>query len=291
MERLEAVAQRVLTPLVLGKPGQIDPADQAAIATWLQKTALVAMLISSVEEREQGYGLPPSEYSLLYEQRESMAPLPASMFWVGQYTGELRKGSVWVTPPSLNVDGLPEPEIPHAYSMTIALGALLIHGIRFTSLPFYVDIATELRLKQIWPVEDVPESPPLDVTDDEFLRLACGRGFVLREPELTLRPWRSATELHESSLVGSIVELPTLCGKHVAYYPAGLVDEARRGHFYWFMTTCECDIAYLIRTESDGAHAKFADTPERIDAKYEGIVGRELILEDFNGKFVCKRVE
>jgi hypothetical protein len=291
MERLEAVAQRVLTPLILGEPGQIDPADQGAIATWLQKTALVAMLISSAEDREQGYGLPPSEYELLYAQRESMEPLPSSMFWVGRHTGELRLGSVRVTPLSLNVDGLPESDIPHAYSMTIALGELILHGIRFTSLPFYVDIATQLRLEQIWPAMEVPASLSLDVTEDEFLPLSRGRGFVVSEPALTLQPWKPATELPEGDLVGSTVELPALCGKHVLYYPPALVHEAMAGRFYWFMTGCECEVGYLIRTETDGAHAMYADTPELIEAQYEAIVGEEFIFEDANGPFFFKRVE
>jgi transposase InsO family protein len=150
MESLEQVAQRVLTPLILGEPGRIHQTDQGAVAAWAQKTALVAMLMSSAEDREQGYGLPPSEYELLYQLRDHKTPLPASMFWIGRYTGELKLGSVWVTPLSLTVDGLPEPDKPHAYAMTIALGALLIHGIRFTSQSFYVDIATERVFEQLW---------------------------------------------------------------------------------------------------------------------------------------------
>jgi hypothetical protein len=62
MSRLEDVARRVLTPFILGESGKLARADQGAIAAWLQKTALVAMLVSSEQARAGGYGLPPAEY-------------------------------------------------------------------------------------------------------------------------------------------------------------------------------------------------------------------------------------
>ncbi len=62
MSRLEVVTQRVLPPLVLGRPGRLEAADQGAIAAWVQKTALTAMLVSSEADRDRGYGLPVSEY-------------------------------------------------------------------------------------------------------------------------------------------------------------------------------------------------------------------------------------
>ena len=42
MSQLEQVAQRVLTPFILGRPGQIELEDAAAIAAWVQKTTLTA---------------------------------------------------------------------------------------------------------------------------------------------------------------------------------------------------------------------------------------------------------
>ncbi|MDQ0923382.1 hypothetical protein QF038_001890 [Pseudarthrobacter sp. W1I19] len=88
MSQLENAAQRVLTPFILGKPGTIAVEDQAVIAMWAQKTALTAMLVSSEKQRDEGYGLAPSEYIALYEQRERMQPLDASQIWVGKYVGD-----------------------------------------------------------------------------------------------------------------------------------------------------------------------------------------------------------
>lgn len=292
MGSLEGIAKRVLTPLILGEPGRISDEDQPAIAMWLQKTALVSMLLSSADDRAQGYGLPPAEYGALYAQRAALAPLQSSMFWAGRYKGELRLGSVWVTPLAVGVEGLPEPELPHGYAMTIALGALVLHGVRFTHPPFVVDIAShDFLLQQLWPVVGGLELNEPAFDDDEYLSLARGREFRTSEAEVSLRPWRPASDLGESELVGSVIELPLLCGKHVAYYPADLVHEAQRGRFYWFMTSCGCGTAYLIHTENDGAHAKAADTPERIEVQYEAIVGTEFELESPNGGFVLKRDE
>jgi hypothetical protein len=85
MSGLEDVAKRVLTPFILGQPGEIAAADARAIAAWAQKTALVAMLVSSEEERARGHGVPPAEYRELYALRDDKVPLPASHFWVGRY--------------------------------------------------------------------------------------------------------------------------------------------------------------------------------------------------------------
>lgn len=291
MGSLEELAKRVLAPLILGEPGRISAEDQPAIAMWLQKTALVSMLLSSASDREQGYGLPPSEYAALYAQRAALTPLQISMFWVGRYEGELRLGSVWVTPLVVRVQGLPEPELPHGYAMTIALGSLVIHGVRFTHLPFAIDIESHNLLHSIWPVVGDLELTEPAFSDDEYIALARGHEFLTPEPKVSLRPWRPASDLDESELVGSLIELPLLCGKHVAYYPADLVHEAQRGRFYWFMTSCECPKAYLIQTRSDGAHARSADTPGRIEAQYEAIVGAEFELESVNGGFVVKQDE
>lgn len=95
MSHLETVARRVLTPFILGEAGQIETDDAGAVAAWVQKTALTAMLISSDAQRSAGYGLPPSEYRGLWTGRAAMQPLPASQFWIGRYVGRSRGASAW----------------------------------------------------------------------------------------------------------------------------------------------------------------------------------------------------
>jgi hypothetical protein len=111
MSRLEVVAQRVLTPFILGQPGEIETTDLGAAAAWTQKTALTAMLVSSEADRVAGYGLPPSEYHALYQLRDELCPLPNSQFWIGRHVG-VRGWSVRVTPLVVRIDGIPEPDQP-----------------------------------------------------------------------------------------------------------------------------------------------------------------------------------
>lgn len=290
MSRLETIAKRVLTPLALGQTGQIELADQGPIAAWIQKTALMAMYLSSAEDREAGHGVAHSEYASFYEQSASMQPLPNSRFWVARYTGQLRFGSVWVTPVAVNIQGLPEPALPHGYAMTIAVGAILLHGVRFIDLPFSVDVATQRALGQIWPATDDVEWPVgIDVSDDDFLGLAHGRELVLAARELSLRPMSSLMDSPQSELIGSMVEMPTPCGQgHVIYFPSVLAEEGMRGRFHWFKTECKCCVAYLVHTERIGAHVKSAGDPERIAMEYDALAGPELIYRDSSFEFGFK---
>jgi hypothetical protein len=290
MSRLEVVAQRVLTRFILGDPGEIRPADMGAVAAWTHKTALTAMLVSSEEERAGGYGLPASEYRELYQLRDEMRPLLRSQFWIGQYAG-VRGWSVRVTPLAVRIEGLAEPDQPQGYAMTILLGELVLHGVRFTTPSLVMEMATEQELPQIWPVRRPVRWPGGDVVDDVvFLDFVGGKALRSAEPEIQLRPWTPATEMVASRAVGGMVELPTICGKHVVYYPAVLVSEATRGRFFWFETACECPMAYLIQTVPDGAHCKAADTAAVISQRYEDLPGEEYEIQDDGGAFWCKRL-
>ena len=290
MSHLEATAQRILTPFILGKPGQIEPNDQGAIAAWVEKTALTAMLVSSAEERDRGFGVPASEYRELHALRDKPRPLPASQFWIGRYEG-VRGWAVRVTPLATRVDGLPEPDRPQGYAMAIVLGRLLLHGVRFTTQSLQVHVSTRLKLPQLCPSEARIAWPRGTALNDAgFLDFAGGKDFRSPEGHLELKPWTPATELAASQAAGAMVELPTSCGEHVVYYPAPLVDEAMRGRFYAFWTACECSIAYLIQTEWDGAHCKVASTVEAISEQYELLQGEEYLLRDEHGTFNCKRL-
>jgi hypothetical protein len=290
MSQLEGIAQRVLRPFVLGEPGMVEPADQGPVAAWAQKTALGAMLVSSEEDRVAGYGLPTSEYRNLYVLRDQLRPLPASWLWIGRYVGE-RIGATWVTPLVVAIDGIPEPVQPQAYLVTIVLGHLIIHGVRFTTPGFQLEPFTRQALPQLWPVKDRVDWPGGDTVDDNtFLCFSGGKDLLVQVAHVSLGPWKPATDLDPSRAVGSMIQLPTICGKHVVYYPGVLAREAMLGRFHAFMTSCECAQAYLIQTEADGAHCKWAGDARAITAKYEALPGQELTIEDEGGTFVCKRL-
>jgi hypothetical protein len=291
MSKLEETAQRVLTPLILGRPGVIEPLDQGAIAAWMQKTCLVAMLVSSEEKRKRGYGLPPSEYRELYDRRESVEPSPATQIWVGRYKGQEQTVSTWVTPMVVTVEGIAEPQLPQGYAMTVLLGDLLLHGVHFTVPTLELELSTRQALVKLWPLGERIVWPADQTVDDEgFRRLCDGKDLRVVEPHLSISAWRSAIDLPDGRAVGSMVELQTICGEHVVYYPAALVQEAMLGRFYAFITSCSCPWTYLIETEADGTHCKFAGTDEAMTEKYDSLLGAEYLIKDEGGLFVCKRL-
>jgi hypothetical protein len=150
---------------------------------------------------------------------------------------------------TIYVDGLPEPDQPQGYAMTIVLGRL---GIRFTAPSLQVEVTTRLELPQLWPSTSVvPWLSGTPLNDREFLDFASGKHLRSTESHIDPRPWRPATELATSRAVGGAVELPAICGKHVVNYPALLVDEAMRGRFCTFEVMCECPLTYLMQTEPE----------------------------------------
>lgn len=270
--------------------GTIAVADQGPIAAWVQKTALTAMLVSSEEERQNGYGLPASEYRALHDLRDDQNPLAASQFWVGRYQGT-RLAAARVTPLVVHVDGLSDPDQPQGYAMTIALGQLVLQGLRFTTPSLEVQMDTGLELPQIWPATEPavwPDGLPLD--DATFLGFAGGKDFRSSDQRIQLRAWRPATELAPSRLAGGMVELPTACGKHSTFYPAALVHEAMRGRFSAFTLSCACSTHYLIVTEPDGARCKAAATAELISELYQALPGYEDEIPSEDGAFKRKRL-
>jgi hypothetical protein len=116
----------------------------------------------------------------------------------------------------------------------------------------------------------------------------AGKDLHSAEAHIELRPWGPAVDLPLSNVKAGIVELPTLCGKHVVHYPYALVTEAALGRFYAFATSCECPMSYLIRTEPDGAHCVAADTAEVISELYERELGDEYLIKNTGGGFVCR---
>ena len=289
MSRLEDIAKRVLTPFILGEPGFIEPTDRGAIAAWVQKTVLVAMLVSTKDDRARGHGVPLSEYHEMYARCEALEPLPATQIWIGQYKGQRQAGSIWVVPQVVVLQGERDPDVPQGYAMTVVLGELLLHGVHFTATGLQLGLSTARGLQSLWPTNGRISWPAgTHVSDASFLGFSEGKELRVNDPHVEIRPWKQATDLADSRAVGSMVELPTICGKHVVYYPGVLVEEAIRGRFYAFMTSCVCGKAYLVQTEADGAHCKAAGTPEYIGELYARLPGEGYVHEDEDGSFFCK---
>ncbi|WP_208544182.1 hypothetical protein [Nocardioides seonyuensis] len=290
MSRLEHVAQRVLAPLVLGEAGRIHPDDQGAIAMWAQKTALTAMLMSSNEQRERGYGLPQAMYTALYERRDRVEPLDASQFWIGRYEGTTRS-AVRVTPMAVRVSRIPEPDRPHAYALTLVLGQLILHGLTFDTLAPAVEVANVSRMPQLWP-KGAPVLWPRGqtVTEESFLRFADGKTLRSTLDVVDVQPWTPAAQVPRSVVVNGMVRVPALCEMHSIHYPISLLEDALQGIFYAFVTSCDCPVAYLMHTGSDSVNCKAAGASEGISATYADIPGDEMLIRHPAGAFFCKRL-
>lgn len=289
MSKLEAGAGRVLTPFILGSAGAISEDDVGAIAAWVQKTALVGMLVSSEEDRARGYGLPQEEYRALYACRHDVTPLPASRFWIGRHQGTQRSSAIWVTPMVVKIDGLGEPDRPQAYAMTIVLGEVVLHGFRFTTPGLEFELAVADGLVQVWPPTG-PISWPcgMPIDDLKFARLSKGQRLVSLLRDVTVTAWTPAADLPSSTSDGTLVRLPTPCGEHFVFYPRALADAARIGRYHFFTTFCECGKSYLVETEEDGAHFKAEGDGDGISERYEALPGDEFFIEDVGGRFTFK---
>jgi hypothetical protein len=290
LSSLESSARPVLTPLIRGESQHLLAGNHALIAKWTCKTALVSLLVTSAQDRG-GDGVPPSEYTDLYEQRGSVAPLPFSRYWIGSYQGD-RASSIWVTPFVVEVtDAGTPPDIPSGYAMTLVLGKVLVHGVRFTEPALQVELTGMRGFLDIWPPTGACPWPPADVADDAALdQINQAKTLVSPTRGIRLSPFKLATELAPSTNEGDLIRLPLYCGKHEAFYPAALAQATlRTGNKYVFLTGCPCPLGYIIRTEADGAHMKRWGEPEAIEAAYEEWPGDEFVVEDQHGTIFFKR--
>lgn len=254
--------------------------DERLISAWAFKTALVAMLSSSEEDRTRGYGVPAEEYTSLYSIRDNREPLPGCQFWIGHYVGERAPGTIRVVPLVIELDDVPAPGVPTAYLVTVVIGKLLVQGVRFTTPSLYVDLATTPELPQIWPTQPTvawPTDP--DIADPSFETMLQGKALRPLHPGIRLIPFKPATELESSDIEGSMIKQPVPCGQHHIYFPAVLAQEAMLDEKqYAFVTKCECDIAYLVVLEADGAHFRNDGTIEYMAEVVESLEGEEYEL-------------
>lgn len=287
MSRLESVGRRVLTPLIFGTAGTICREDAAALAVWTHKTSLVGMLVSSSEERARGYGVPPAEYRAL-QQQQAMA-LPGSQFWIGRYAGRQRFSAIWVTPVCVDIIGHADPSFPHGYVMTVVLGEVLLHGVRFTTPGLDLPLSVGQVLVPLSHGEGAVSWPPTsDIDDLRIAGLIQGLELNSELADVSLVPWRPAVDLPRSTREGSLIRVPTPCGKHTIFYPQELFAAAINGNFCAFASCCECDKAYLVRTQADGAHFKAEGTLEAISQIYEDLAGDEFSIDSPAGTFIFK---
>src|SRR5664280_2429855 len=214
MSQLEQIAGRVLAPIIRGEATTVPDKDQPTLAMWALKTTLMAMRSSSQQDRDQGYGLPPTEFTDLPRQKDQLRPPDHVQVWLGHYSGQQHLASVQATPVIVTADPPAEPAHPHAYAFSVLVGQALLQGIRFTTPSLALDLTTEQGLTQIWPTRGDLEWPAGEPIPDLALpRVQKGLNLLPVGPGLHLLPFRPAVDLPRSTAEGQMVRLPTACGK------------------------------------------------------------------------------
>lgn len=290
---LDAAAKIAFADPVRGLPTTMDAALRGAVAAWFQKICLVNMLAtpdaSTVQETELG-----SEMRALRETGSLSMPLPQTTLWIGRHNGE-RFWSVCLTPMVAGVAGLPLAETPNAYVMTVVIGELLLHGIRFTTPLLAFDVAPSHGLVQLWPGTGPVTWPcGTPANDATVTALQVGRSLRPTDARFTLGGWKPAVDLPDQEIDGEWIQIQTPCGKHFARYPLPIALAARDGIACAFEVACACPRRYLVLTDKGGARFRVpgdgAETDERVRSEYDRLAGVERVLEGPLGIFEFKEL-
>jgi len=228
----------------------------------------------------------------LYAKRDRPQPLTYSRFWSGYYAGQRPPGTIRVAPLVIELQAISELDMPTAYLATVAIGKLLVQGVRFTTPSLYIDLTTKPELPLIWPSRRTVVWPSATrVDDEEFEPMLHGKALRVLHSGIRLVPFKPATDLGPSAPEGSMLSQPVPCGKHYVYFPGILALKAvHHGKRCAFVTKCGCDIAYLVVLEADGAHFRNDDTTEQMAVAIEGLEGEEYEIRDENGYFYYKEL-
>lgn len=121
MGNLETAARPVLEPLLLGSPPgtsrELDPDEQAILATWAVKTSLL-LVLSKLRSQPQGW-IPASTLQWLYQHHDARMAPPGTRVWMsGLDTSDV---PAWLRAACLyDADGRPS-----AQCVTFSVGCVL----------------------------------------------------------------------------------------------------------------------------------------------------------------------
>lgn len=166
MSDLEDEAAPTLKPLIRGERQTLSEAEQATVALWATKTAMMA----AFTHRERWHYF-PDQFRWVYEQR---SPPPHHQIWlagrtqgVGEWPFLYRSAGLTIAPESL-MDRVGT----NGHRTTIGIGHLVMHifGHPIHDGPV-LDMGAETGrvLTPIWPVEGETEWPPLFAISPERL--------------------------------------------------------------------------------------------------------------------------
>ena len=149
MSKIEASAKPILQDLIYAKGRTLDPDDQRKLATW---AFLKACVFDELHPNERVVPIEHRQRLYTYKQ----PPATGATVWLGTY--EAREvGHYAYQGLKIGRDGLPDPDEPNIYIVTITAGALILQvaGSLLLELAFDdLDFPPELHVIKIWPASD-----------------------------------------------------------------------------------------------------------------------------------------
>jgi hypothetical protein len=292
---LDAAAKTALTQPILGRATTIEPALCGLVAAWFQKVCLVNMLSTPDGKMVRSTQL-GDEMRAMYARRDRSSPLDATTVWIGRSVAKERLATVCLTPMVVGVEGIRSSDLPSAYAMTLTIGELLLHGVRFTSPLLEFDLEVQHGLAGLWPA-DAPIGWPAGVPVDDARRVIMEMGRFLRptDSRFTIERWKPATDLPDQELDGDWIRSAAPCGEHFVRFPLPLALAGRDGMPTAFLVSCECS-RYFVVTHRTGIRFKCGaplDRPDGTDAvsrEYANVESVEQFLEGPLGIFPFKEL-
>ena len=151
---LEQDAQQALTPMITGRPVCLGRSEQALVAGWAVKTALIFDLSSRSE------AIIPLGYYRQFGQ--TRAALDSMCVFVAGYAG---RAPAWATREELWVS-IPHDEQPNAFATTLTAGSLVLQVVgHFVKSASFRDLRWQFArtTRQIWPsIFETVSWPPVD---------------------------------------------------------------------------------------------------------------------------------
>lgn len=142
MAQLEAAAQKILEPMILGQGRDLSSDDQRVLALWAIKTVLA---FQTMEEPMTTFAR-PEDYRELYEQQ---APIDRAQVWIA---ADPRDESCWYRAHNASLPGSTAPGVD-GFGATLLVGCvvfyILIGHERSFDLRLRGDAARAMR--NIWP--------------------------------------------------------------------------------------------------------------------------------------------
>jgi hypothetical protein len=164
MSRLDAQVRPMLVPLVMGKPVQLVPGVQKALAAWIAKSVMIAELASLDDPVT-----PRADREML---RAIMEPPPGWNIWIAYNSARS-----WVARYVRHTAQLrgPSARRPDTQSITLGMGRILVHVMTSTVPGMKFELPSKTAAFHfLWPCRGAISWPPTTALDQREVEAFSG---------------------------------------------------------------------------------------------------------------------